>query len=176
MMALTTSWLRATEVLETYIFNVSLRVKCRLQKLFSTKLGICVDISGSTFSGYRKVGSLVKQIFFPMHLHLKVSRRFLSPGFSFLFLSWENHLKLSPSHCISVSECQKIGHVFSQLVSYCIRQCCATLLNWILIVFTALVLPILWTFGDVTLQVLSSATWRPKFSVSVLKFNLYNKL
>lgn len=137
MTALTTSWLRATEVLETYIFNVSLRVKCRLQKLFSTNLGICVDISGSTFSGYRKVGSLVKQIFFPMHLHLKVSRRFLSPGFSFLFLSWENHLKLSASHCISVSECQKIGHVFSQLVSYCIRQCCATLLNWILIVFTA---------------------------------------
>lgn len=74
-----------------------------------------------------------------MHLHFKVSRRFLSPVFSFLFLSWENHLKLSPFHSISVSECQKIGRVFSQMISYCIRQCCATLLNWIAIVFTAFI-------------------------------------
>lgn len=65
MMALTTSWLSATEALETYIFNISLRVKCKPPKLFSTNLGICVDISGSTLSGYRKVRSLVKQIYFP---------------------------------------------------------------------------------------------------------------
>lgn len=64
-MALTTSWLSATEVLGTYIFNTSLRVKCKLQKLFSTNLGICVDISGSIFSVHREVRSLVKQMCFP---------------------------------------------------------------------------------------------------------------
>lgn len=86
MMALTTSWLSPTEVVETYIFNISWRVKYKLQKLFSTNLGVCVDISGSIFSGYRKVRSLVKQTYFPCTPTFESQQKISQPCFIIPFL------------------------------------------------------------------------------------------
>lgn len=86
MMALTTPRLSATELLETYIFNISLRVKYKLQKLLSTNLGICVDISGSIFSAYRKVRSLVKQIYFPYTPAFESQQEISQPCFIIPFL------------------------------------------------------------------------------------------
>lgn len=105
MMALTTSWLSAIEVLGTYIFNISLRVKYRLQKLFSTNLGICADISGSIFSVSREVRSLVKQIYFPCTPTFESQQEISQPCFIIPFLKLRKTFgtQLLPLHfCIQI--------------------------------------------------------------------------